>query len=78
MARKKKSEYKLGKHPNSLANLTHEGRPKAYGTPKKQRYLSITDEGWKGAKDIAKTIDCTGVSDLIEKVGRGQLKIISA
>ena len=75
--RKKKTTYKPGEHPNSLANLIHEGRPKAYGAEKKQRYLSITEEGWNGAKDVAKMADCTSVSDLIEKLGRGEIKIFS-
>ena len=79
MARgKKKTSYKPGEHPNSLANLVHEGRPKAYGAEKKQRYLSITEEGWNGVKDVAKMADCNSVSDLIEKLGRGDIKIISA
>ncbi len=78
MTDKKKSSYQRGEHPNSLANLTHSGRPKAYGAAKKQRYLSITEEGWNGAKDVAKETDCTSVSDLIEKLGRRELKIVSA
>ncbi len=78
MASKKKTTYKPGEHPNSLANLIHEGRPKAYGTEKKQRYLSITEEGWNGVKNVAKMADCNSVSDLLEKLGRGDFKIISA
>jgi len=78
MARNKKTTYKPGEHPNSLANLTHEGRPKAYGTEKKQRYLSVTEEGWSGVRDVAKMVNCTSVSDLIEKLGRGNLKVISS
>ena len=77
MARKKKTTYKPGEHPNSLANLTHEGRPKAYGVEKKKRYLSVTEEGWNGVKDIVEMVDCSSVSDLLEKLGRGELKIIS-
>ena len=78
MASKKKTNYKPGEHPNSLANLIHQGRPKAYGTEKKQRYLSITEEGWNGVKNVAKMADCNSVSDLLEKLGRGDFKIISA
>jgi hypothetical protein len=76
--RKEKSIYKQGEHPNSLANLIHSGRPKTYGVEKKQRYLSVTEEGWDGVKDVAKTVECRSVSDLLEKLGRGELKIISA
>ena len=78
MKTSKKSEYRPGEHPNSIANLIHEGRPKAYVADKKQRYLSITEEGWEGAKDVAKMLECRGVSDLIEKLGRVELKIISS
>ena len=78
MTDKKKSSYQRGEHPNSLANLTHSGRPKAYGAAKKQRYLSITEEGWNGAKDVAKETDCTSVSDLIEKLGRNNFQFSSA
>ena len=77
MKRKKKSVYKQGEHPNSLANLIHSGRPKTYGAEKKQRYLSVTEEGWDGVKDVVKKVDCTSVSDLLEKLGRGDLKVIS-
>lgn len=78
METSKKSEYKPGEHPNSLANLIHKGRPLAYGSSKKQRYLSITEEGWKGAQDIAEKLDCRGISDLIEKLGRGEFQILSS
>ena len=77
MTRKKKSVYKQGEHPNSLANLIHSGRPKTYRAEKKQRYLSVTEEGWDGVKDVAKMVDCTSVSDLLEKLGRGELKVMS-
>ncbi len=78
MAKDKKNTYKPGEHPNSKANLIHSGRPTTYGAEKKQRYLTITEEGWNGVKDVAKIADCRSVSDLIEKLGRGELKIISA
>lgn len=77
MAEKKKSLYKLGTHPKSLANLTHEGRPKAYGVEKKQRYLSVTEEGWNGVKEIVAEAECKSVSELLEKLGRRELKITS-
>ena len=74
---KNKLTYKPGKHPNSLANLTHEGRPKSYDTEKKQRYLSITEEGWRGVKEIVVEAKCKSVSELLEKLGRKELKIVS-
>lgn len=72
----RKRGYKPGEHPNSQANLNyHGGRPKAYGDEKKQRYLSITEEGWEGAQLAARQAGCTSVSDLLEKIGRGQVSL---
>jgi hypothetical protein len=69
-------KYAPGEHPNSQANLTyHGGRPQAYGTEKKKRYLTVTDEGWEGVQVIAQNWGCASVSDLLEKLGRGKLKI---
>jgi hypothetical protein len=69
-------KYGHGEHPNSQANLTyHAGRPKTYGVEKKKRYLSVTEEGWEKAKEAAKVAGCSGISDLLEKLGRGQLKL---
>ncbi|MGA7935079.1 MAG: hypothetical protein WCA35_16145 [Kovacikia sp.] len=70
------SKYGHGQHPHSQANLTYNsGRPRTYGAEKKKRYLSVTDEGWDKAKEIAEAAGCSGVSDLLEKLGRGQLKL---
>lgn len=71
-----KPKYKPGENPNSLAYLTyHGGRPQAYGSKKKQRYLSITEEGWEGAQAVARAAGCSSVSDLLEKLGRGQIEL---
>lgn len=71
-----KAKYKVGENPNSLANLTyHSGRPKAYGTEKKQRYITVTEEGWEGAQDFAKAMGCTSFSDFVEKLGRKQIDL---
>ena len=74
MARKK-SEYSPGTHPKSLENLTHEGRPLTYDEAKKRHEVSVTDTGWTGAKKAAKEAGCTGISDLLEKIGRGELTV---
>lgn len=67
--------YKRGEHPNSIGNLTyHNGRPQAYREPKKQRYLSITETGWQGMQQLAENLGCNGVSELLEKMGRGQIQ----
>lgn len=72
----KRSSYKVGEHPNSLANLNREGRPKVYGSEKKQRYLSVTEEGWEGAQAVVKAAGYASLSDLIEQMGRGHAKVI--
>jgi hypothetical protein len=69
-------KYAPGQHPNSQANLTyHEGRPKVFGVQKKKRNLSITEEGWEGLQPIIKELGCSSVSEFLEKVGRGQVKV---
>ena len=69
-------KYAPGHHPHSQANLTyHEGRPLAFGAQKKKRNLTVTEEGWEGLKSIIKEVGCSSVSEFLEKVGRGQVKI---
>ncbi len=71
-----KNIYDKGKHPKSLANLTyHEGRPRLFGEEKKRRNISVTEKGWDGVKSIADELGCASISDFIEKVGRGQVKV---
>ena len=70
-------KYAPGQHPNSQANLQLRGRTPEYGVHKKQRYLSVTEEGWRGIKVIAQQAGCSSISDLIEKLGRGELTIAS-
>lgn len=62
-------------NPRSLENLKHEGRPPAFEEEKKRRTLTVTDSGWEGAMAVAKGLDCRGVSELIELIGRGQLQV---
>ena len=72
-----KKKYRVGENPNSLAALDKhrysDGRPHIYDTPKKQRYLSVTQEGWEGVQQLARAAGCNSVSDLLEKLGRGQI-----
>jgi hypothetical protein len=71
-----KKIYDKGKHPNSLANLTyHEGRPKLFDEGKKRRNLSVTEKGWNGLKSVADELGCSSVSDFLEKLGRGEVKV---
>ena len=68
--------YAPGKNPNSLANLTYrEGRPRLFDEEKKRRNLSVTEKGWKGLKSVADELGCKSVSEFLEKVGRGQVKV---
>ncbi|MGR3280140.1 hypothetical protein ACSYAD_34375 [Acaryochloris marina NIES-2412] len=66
---------KRAMHPNSLDNLIHEGRPTVFDEPKKRRYLTITETGWEGSQEIAQSTHCSGISDLLEKIGRGDLVV---
>ncbi|MDJ0716743.1 MAG: hypothetical protein QNJ54_21430 [Prochloraceae cyanobacterium] len=71
-----KKKYKPGMHPNSLGNLTNrEGRPKYYESTKKTRTVSVTDEGWEGFEQLAKQNGCSSKSELLEKLGRGIIKL---
>ncbi len=74
MANEASKEYTKGKHPNSLANLNYRGgRPKTFGSKKKVRSLSVTDEGWEGIQLAAEQYGCKSVSEFIEKWGRGEI-----
>lgn len=60
-------------HPNSLANLNRKGRAKVFDSDKKKRYLTVTEDGWSGTLKAAQLVGCSSVSDLLEKIGRGNL-----
>jgi type II secretory pathway component PulK len=66
-----------GTHPNSLQNLTHQGRPLDYDEPKKTRRLSITETGWDSAQKLIRSMGMS-VSEFVEKLGRGQLIVMSS
>ena len=70
-------KYAPGQNPNSLANLQHEGRPKHYDEAKKKREVSVTQTGWAGCKQVAAAAGCRGVSQLLERLGRGELIVIA-
>lgn len=61
-----------GQHPNSIANLVHDGRPQNWGEPKKKRNISITETGWTGMKEVAQSLGLS-ISELIERIGRDDL-----
>ena len=64
-------------HPNSLANLTRDGRPQIYEEPKKVRSVSVTTTGWSGLQEMANTLGLS-TSELLEQLGRGALVISPA
>jgi len=69
----KKTVYAHGKHPNTLANLIHQGRPTSeelYGEPKKKRTLTVTESGWQGLVEASKATGCNSVSEFLELIGR--------
>lgn len=65
-------------NPKSLENLKHEGRPLAFDEEKHRRTLTVTESGWNGAMAVAKALDCRGISELIELIGRGELRVVAA
>ncbi len=76
MPQKRRNPAKGKVNPKSIANLIHEGRPPAFNEEKKRRTLTVTESGWEGAMAIAKDLDCRGISELIELIGRGQLFVV--
>jgi hypothetical protein len=64
-----------GTHPNSLQNLTHDGRPLEYGEPKKTRRLSVTETGWDSAQKLIRSMGMS-VSEFVEQLGRGQVMVM--
>ena len=68
--------YSQGKHPNRGANLNYRGgRPKTFDSSKKRRSVSVTEEGWSGLQPVIEELGCKSVSDFLEKVGRGLVKV---
>lgn len=73
MPSKPDREYAPGENPASRANL----RPMApiYGEEKKVRRLTITDTGWEALQAMAKAKGARSVSDLLEKIARGDIEL---
>ena len=46
-----------------------------YGSNKKTRTVTVTDEGWQGFEQLAKQYGCSSKSELLEKLGRGLIKL---
>lgn len=78
MPRKRGQSDKVKVNPKSLENLIHEGRPPAFDEDKKRRTLTVTESGWEGAMAVAKSLECRGISEMIELIGRGQLSVVAS
>lgn len=68
--------FNMSVNPVSLRNLTNSGSTQRYPEPKERRQLSVTKTGWNSAKAIAKKELKLSVSEMIEKIGRGELIVI--
>lgn len=67
---------KRGTNPKSLENLKKSpGRTAKYGQ-KKTREVSVSQEGWEGSLEVAKKAGCSGISELLEKLGRGSQELL--
>ncbi len=62
-----------GTNSKSLKNLEARGRTPDWDESKKRRYLSVTNTGFNGALKLGRSLGCNSVSDLLEKVGRGEI-----
>ena len=75
----KEKKYARGKHPNTLTSLKQSarngGRPCQFNARKKTRSITMTDEGWEGVKLAAKEYGCKTLSEFLEMLGRGEVKI---
>lgn len=66
-----------GQNPKSLENLKKSprtGRTKRYGERFVHEVL-VSEEGWQGSQLAAKSMDCSGISEMLEKLGRGEITL---
>jgi hypothetical protein len=68
------AKYGRGQNPSSLQNLQPGRVNRRYESPKKQRTVTVTEDGWAGIKSIAEAMDMS-ISEVIEQIGRGMLKV---
>ncbi|MEO0540617.1 MAG: M23 family metallopeptidase [Cyanobacteria bacterium P01_A01_bin.105] len=63
--------------PRSGVPPHYSSRPPAYtAEPKRRCTVTVTEAGWFGAKAAAEAIGCVSLSDMIERLGRGELAIL--
>ena len=61
--------------PNSLENLKLGGGKPRYRERKKQRNISVSQQGWEGFHELAKSQGLS-LSEMIEKLGRGEFELV--
>jgi hypothetical protein len=64
-----------GKHPHSLQNLTHTGRPPEYDEPKSGHRVTVTKTGWDSAQKLIRSMGMS-VSEFLEQLGRGNVLVM--
>ena len=57
---------------------TRPSRGQNRGDPKLPCRVTVTESGWQGAKQAAIASGCSSVSDMLEKLGSGELSIIES
>ena len=73
MPKPKPKKHERGQNPKSLDSL----RPRLpiYPEDKLVRRCTVTVTGWDGCKAVVKELGLSGVSELLEMVGRSELLI---
>ena len=63
---------------NAVKKKGNPPRPSAIVQPKLPCRVTVTELGWHGAKQAAIAAGCSSVSDLLEKLGNGELSVIES
>ena len=63
---------------NAAKKRIASARTSAAAQPKLPCRVTVTESGWNGAKQAAIAAGCSSVSDLIEKLGSGELSVIES
>lgn len=65
--------YGRGQNPKSRQNLLSD-QPRLYDEKKSRHTVMVTPTGWLGLRELADSMGIS-ISELIERVGRGELGI---